>query len=162
MEQVLVLNADYTPLNVTTLNRGVTLVFKGKAEVLKASTNPLLSSVKTFIRPLIIRLLNYVNFNKKKMKVNRHRIYKRDGYQCVYCGSNKVLTIDHVMPRSRGGRNTWTNLVTCCQRCNLRKADLTPEEAGMKMRTKAYEPTLFSEEFYPSMAKVWEDYKNSF
>ena len=77
-------------------------------------------------------------------------------------GSNKILTIDHVLPRSRGGRNTWTNLVTCCQKCNLRKADSTPEEAGMRMRKKAFEPSLFSEEFYPSMAQVWEDYKNSF
>jgi len=162
MEQVLVLNADYTPLNVTTLNRGVTLVFKGKAEVLKASITPLLSSVKTFTRPLIIRLLKYVSFNKKRIKVNRNRIYKRDGYECVYCGSTKILTIDHVLPRSRGGRNTWTNLVTCCQKCNLRKADLTPEEAGMKMIKKAFEPTLFSEEFYPTMREVWEEYKNSF
>jgi 5-methylcytosine-specific restriction endonuclease McrA len=160
MEQVLVLNADYTPLNVTTLNRGVTLVFKGKAEVLKASTNPLLSSVKTFIRPLIIRLLNYVNFNKKKMKVNRHRIYKRDGYQCVYCGSNKDLTLDHVVPKSRGGGNEWTNLVTSCFKCNLRKGNRTPEEAKLTMTQKPFVPTIVGEN--PKLQTVWNDYQKSF
>ena len=80
MEKVLVLNADFTPINVTTVFRGFNLVNKGKAEVLKSSDKPIFSGSKSFARPLIIRLLNYVKYRVSKLKINRHRLYKRDGY----------------------------------------------------------------------------------
>ena len=118
MQQVLVLNYDYTPLNVTSLQRGFVLVDKGKAEVIKQDENPIVTTYKTYVRPLIIRLLRYINYRSSGISVNRHRIFKRDGHQCGYCGSTRDLTIDHIQPRSRGGRNTWTNLVTCCSKCN--------------------------------------------
>jgi hypothetical protein len=117
MSNVLVLNYDYTPLNLTSTRRGFVLVDKGKAEIIKSDENPINVGFTTYVRPLIIRLLSYIKFNRKTTKVNRNRIYKRDNYECVYCGSNKQLTLDHVIPKSRGGLNEWTNLVTCCFKC---------------------------------------------
>ena len=93
MESILVLNSDYSPLNVTSFHRGFKLVYKGKAEILKSSEEPIVCGVKKFLRPLIIRLLNYVSFKRRRIRVNRHRIMKRDGYSCVYCGNKKQLKI---------------------------------------------------------------------
>ena len=96
METVLVLNFDYTPLNVTSLRRGFVLVDKGKAEILKEYENPIITTGGNFMRPLIIRLLKFINYhNKKEIKISRQRIYQRDGHKCVYCGTHKKLTIDH-------------------------------------------------------------------
>ena len=115
-----------------------------------------------FVKPLIIRLYNYVRFKSRGLRLNRRRVYKRDNFQCVYCGSEKSLTLDHIIPRSRGGKNSWTNLVTCCQSCNLKKANRTPEEAGMKMKSKPYEPTVFSAVISSDVEHLWNDYKVSF
>jgi 5-methylcytosine-specific restriction endonuclease McrA len=161
MEKVLVLNSDYSPLNVTTVIRGFNLVSKGKAEILKAGENPITAGSLSFARPLIIRLLAYVKYRVKNLKVNRARIYKRDGYKCVYCGSNKNLTIDHVLPKSRGGTNRWTNLVTCCGSCNRKKGDKTPYESNMSMIVKPYEPSLFSDVFHNSIEQMWDEFKIS-
>jgi CRISPR/Cas system Type II protein with McrA/HNH and RuvC-like nuclease domain len=160
MSTVLVLNFDYTPLNVTTFRRGFTLVDKGKAEVIKSDENPIVIGVKKYVRPLIIRLLKYIKFQTRKLRVNRNRVFKRDGNQCVYCGAKKELTIDHVIPKSRGGTNEWTNLVTCCSKCNLKKGDKTPEEARMTMSSKPYVPNLISENSL--IKQIWDDFNNSF
>lgn len=162
MEKVLVLNADFTPLNVTTVYKGFSLVNKGKAEVLKASEKPIKTGMGSFVRPLIIRLLNFVKFRIYKLRINRQRIYKRDNNQCTYCGNKKNLTIDHIIPKSKGGQNTWMNLVTCCSNCNRIKGDRTPEEANMKLNIKPYEPTIVSEILNSSVGQVWIDFKNTF
>lgn len=162
MDKVLVLNSDYTPLNVTSVRKGFVLVIKGKAEVLKQDAEKLSSSVKEFVKPLIIRLLSYVKFKNRGVRLNRKRIYKRDNNQCVYCGSEKNLTIDHILPRSRGGKNSWTNLVTCCSSCNRKKGDRTPEEANMKLMVRPFEPTLFSEVINPSITHIWEEFQKSY
>ena len=160
MEQVLVLNFDYSPLNVTTIQRGFNLVYKGKAEIIKSDIKEIVSSTKKFVRPLIIRLLSYIKFHKRAYRANRTRIYKRDGYECVYCGSKKSLTLDHVIPKSRGGENTWENLVTSCFKCNLKKGSKTPEEARMSMKHRPFAPTLVNENGI--LNKVWNDYQKSF
>lgn len=160
MGSVLVLNYDYTPLNVTSVQRGFVLVDKGKAEIVKSDENPIVSGYREYVRPVIIRLLKYIKHFSRSLRPNRNRIYKRDGYQCVYCGSPRNLTLDHVMPKSRGGKNSWINLVTSCIKCNLKKADRTPEEARMSMIKKPFEPTLVNESV--GMVTIWEDYKNSF
>jgi len=160
MSTVLVLNFDYTPLNVTTFRRGFTLVDKGKAEVVKSDENPIVIGVKKYVRPLIIRLLKYIKFQTRKLRVNRNRIFKRDGNQCVYCGSKRDLTIDHVMPKSRGGTNEWTNLVTCCSKCNIKKGNKTPEESKMIMRIKPHAPNVISEN--SDILHMWNDFQNSF
>lgn len=159
MATVLVLNYDYTPLNVTSVHRGFVLVDKGKAEIIKSDENPIVAGFKTYVRPLVIRLLKYIKHFSRTLRPNRNRIYKRDGHQCVYCGSSKNLTLDHVIPKSRGGSNDWINLVTSCFKCNLKKADRTPEEAKMVMRQKPYVPTLIGD---VNMTKIWEDFNNSF
>jgi len=160
MSGVLVLNYDYTPLNVTSFKRGFILVDKGKAEVVKSDENPIVTGYKTYVRPLIIRLLNYIKHHSRTLRANRNRIYKRDGHQCVYCGSKKELTLDHIIPKSRGGSNDWTNLVTSCLKCNLKKANRTPEEAKMVMRVKPYTPTLISEN--SGIQNIWNEYQKSF
>jgi 5-methylcytosine-specific restriction endonuclease McrA len=160
MDGVLVLNYDYTPLNITTTRRGFILVDKGRAEIVKSDENPIRAGYNTYIRPIIIRLLNYVKFQTRNMRPNRPRIYKRDNYECVYCGSKKELTLDHVIPKSRGGRNDWMNLVTSCFKCNLKKSNRTPEEAKMIMRKLPYAPTFMNEN--ASLNKIWDDYQKSF
>jgi 5-methylcytosine-specific restriction endonuclease McrA len=162
MDKVLVLNADYTPINVTSQQRGFNLVYKGKAEVLKSSDNPIYASYENFVRPLIIRLLKYVKYKVRNIRVNRTRIFRRDNDECVYCGSTKQLTLDHVIPRSRGGSNSWDNLVTCCHNCNVRKSNKTPQEANMFMTKKPYEPSFFSDFLNDSIEKIWREYKISF
>jgi len=162
MSVVLVLNSDYSPLNVTSLQRGFVLVDKGKAEIIKKGEQDIVTSIGNFVRPLVIRLLNYIRFRPTIIKVNRKRIFKRDNYTCQYCGSKKNLTIDHVIPRSRGGQNTWKNMVTCCFRCNSNKGSLTPEESGMKLKVKPYEPTIFSHIAHDDIEKIWSEFKRSF
>jgi len=159
MDKVLVLNSDYTPINVTTVTRGFVLVSKGKAEILKSGENPIIAGYQTFVRPVIIRLLNYVRYRVKNLKINRNRIFKRDDHQCVYCGSKRNLTIDHVVPKSKGGNNTWANLVTCCSPCNRKKGDKTPEQANMKLQIRPYEPTLFSDIINPTISDIWSDFQ---
>jgi 5-methylcytosine-specific restriction endonuclease McrA len=160
MENVLVLNYDYSPLSITSWTRGFTLVYTGKAEIIKTDDNPIISVYKNYVRPLIIRLLNYIRYHRKSLKVTRNRIFKRDNHQCVYCGSKKDLTLDHVIPKSRGGKNEWSNLVSSCSKCNLKKADRTPEEAKMNMVHNPYELTIVDE--HKSIHQVWNEYKKSF
>jgi 5-methylcytosine-specific restriction endonuclease McrA len=162
MDRVLVLNSDYTPLNVTTIRRGFILVIKGKAEVLREDTQKIVTTIGEFVRPLVIRLLNYVRFTSAPLKLNRKRLYRRDDNQCVYCSSKKSLTIDHVLPKSRGGKNTWGNLVTCCNPCNIKKGNRTPEESGMKLRKKPYEPSIFSFVLSSDVEELWEDFQIAF
>jgi len=157
METVIVLNFDYTPLNVTSIRRGFVLVDKGKAEILKEYDDPIITTVGRLVKPLIIRLLKFINYhNKKDLKISRQRIYQRDGFQCVYCGTYKNLTIDHVMPKSRGGANSWENMVTCCFTCNSKKGSKTPEEANMSMRVRPYKPSVFSELVAGRAANIWQ------
>lgn len=162
MDQVLVLNSDYTPLNVTSLRRGFILVVKGKAEVLREDSKKIVTTVGEFVRPIVIRLLNYVRFHASPLKLNRKRLYRRDNNECVYCGSKKNLTLDHVLPKSRGGRNSWNNLVTCCTSCNMKKGNRTPEEAGMKLRQKPYEPSIFSSILSVEIENIWNDFQIAF
>jgi CRISPR/Cas system Type II protein with McrA/HNH and RuvC-like nuclease domain len=160
MSTVLVLNYDYTPLNVTTIRRGFVLVDKGKAEVVKSDESPIMTSYKIYIRPVIIRLLKYIKYQTRGLRANRTRIYKRDSHECVYCGSKKDLTLDHVLPKSRGGGNEWTNLVTSCFKCNLKKGNRTPEEAKMTMSVKPFVPSLLNDN--GALNKIWNDYQQSF
>jgi 5-methylcytosine-specific restriction endonuclease McrA len=162
MEKVLVLNSDYTPINVTSLVRGFILVDKGKAEVLKSGENPIISGDKEYVRPLIIRLLSYVRYRIKSLRINRQRIFKRDNFKCAYCNSQKNLTIDHILPKSRGGDNSWTNLITCCRNCNRYKDNKTPEEAGLKLKIKPYEPSIFSDVINPNISQIWEEFKQTY
>lgn len=158
MDQVLVLNSDFTPHNVTSLRRGFILVEKGKAEVLQKGED-IITTIGNFVRPIVIRLLSYVRYRPKGIGITRKRIFKRDGYECTYCGSHKNLTVDHIIPKSRGGSNYWDNLITSCFRCNSIKDDKTPEEAGMKLRFKPYVPSLFSRVIDENVENTWENFR---
>jgi 5-methylcytosine-specific restriction endonuclease McrA len=159
--QVLVLNASYEPLNVCTVKRAHVLVFKGKAEVLETLDRPLRSATSTFVWPHVIRLVNYVRVPRTvKRKISRRALFARDGWKCVYCGSAGRLTLDHVVPRSRGGDSVWENVVTSCAPCNLRKGNRLLEEVSMELpvRPKAPNPTLFIQLAAPSIPAGWLQY----
>src|SRR5207248_1065944 len=125
MQQVLVLNASYEPLNVTTVRRAHVLVFKGKAEVIEELEEPLRSATDTYPRPHVIRLVQYVRVPRTlQRKISRRALFARDGWRCAYCGeTGGRLTLDHVVPRSRGGESVWENVVTSCAPCNMRKGN---------------------------------------
>ena len=142
MERVLVLNASYEPLNVCSLRRAHVLVWKGKAEILEHVDRPLRSATTTFERLHVIRLVTYVRVPRGvTRRISRRVLFARDGWQCAYCGSGgNRLTLDHVVPRSRGG-TVWENVVTSCAPCNHRKGDRLLEETSMKLRTTPRPPT---------------------
>ena len=128
MQQVLVLNASYEPLNVTTVRRAHVLVFKGKAEVIEELDQPLRSATGAFPWPHVIRLVQYVRVPRTlQRKISRRALFARDGWRCMYCGTTSGrLTLDHVVPRSRGGDSVWENVVTSCAPCNMRKGNRLP------------------------------------
>lgn len=131
MSKVLVLNASYEPLNVTSWQRAVVLLIKGKAEQVEHNGKKVYSD---FDLPTVIRLRYYVRVPYKEIPLTRRNILHRDGHSCQYCGyTGDDLTLDHVMPRSRGGGDSWENIVTACVRCNVHKGSRTPEEARMAL-----------------------------
>ncbi|HMM48634.1 MAG TPA: HNH endonuclease [Miltoncostaeaceae bacterium] len=130
--QVPVLNATYEPINVCSLQRAVVLVLKNKAEVLEHASRRLRSAAATYLRPLVIRLTHYVRVPRHEgRRTTRRAVFARDAFTCQYCGATHHLTIDHVIPRSRGGDSSWTNVVTSCAPCNRRKGNRLPTEIGM-------------------------------
>lgn len=143
--RVLVLNASYEPLQVTSVKRAMTLLQYGVAEVLESSEHVIRSPGSVWRVPSVIRLRRYVRRPRvHPVPFNRRNVLRRDTFVCQYCGSREELTLDHVMPRSRGGRHNWENVVTACRNCNQRKGDRTPEEAAMPLRVKPCAPTFSS------------------
>ncbi len=140
---VLVLNQNYEPLNVCNARRAFVLVDRGKAEVLEHKDD---SFIHTATRPIsvpsVIRLVSLIRRPRPQRKLTRRELFQRDNYTCQYCGKpTKDLTIDHVVPRFRGGQHTWDNLVSACKPCNHRKAARTPEEARMKLKSTPAMPS---------------------
>jgi 5-methylcytosine-specific restriction endonuclease McrA len=166
LHQVLVLNASYEPLNVCSIRRAHVLVWKGKAEVLEKLDRPLHSASATFPWPHVIRLTAYVRVPRTvQRRISRRALFARDGWRCVYCGtSGGRMTLDHVIPRSRGGESVWENVVTSCGPCNLRKADRLPEEAEMQLAhpPRPPAPVLFIKLATPRVPVVWQQYLNAF
>ncbi|MGD0052025.1 MAG: HNH endonuclease [Vulcanimicrobiaceae bacterium] len=143
MSDVLLLNFTYEPLGVVDLQRAVRLLFQRKAEIVHGDGRELHSVTASFPLPSIVRLLYYVTRRRKKVALTKKNVLLRDDYTCAYCsakGSPATMTVDHVEPRSRGGRSTWENLVACCSACNGRKGDRTVTEARMPLRIRPREP----------------------
>jgi 5-methylcytosine-specific restriction endonuclease McrA len=135
----LVLNASYEPINIVSARRAIVLVLKGAACVEQSSSHVARAARMSFRIPSVVRLLVYRRMPRQNRAVSRRSILLRDRYTCQYCGEvfeSKRLTLDHVIPRSRGGANSWENLVACCLACNNRKANRTPGEAGMLLAKK--------------------------
>ena len=166
VQQVLVLNASFEPLNVCSLRRAHVLVFKGKAEVLERLERPLRSASDTYPWPHVIRLVSYVHVPRTaQRKISRRALFARDGWQCVYCGASGVrLTLDHVVPRSRGGDSVWENVVASCAPCNLRKGNRLLDEASMVLRKLPKPPAaaLFIHLASPKVPSRWQPYLAAF
>jgi 5-methylcytosine-specific restriction endonuclease McrA len=140
---VLVLNQNYEPLNVCHVRRAIVLVLRGKAEVIESASAFFHSATRAIQLPSVIRLVNYIRRPRPRVRLSRKEIFARDGWACAYCGkATRDLTIDHVIPRHRGGPHTWENLVSACKACNHRKAGRTPKEARMQLRQPPAEPRV--------------------
>lgn len=138
---VLVLNQNYEPLNICNVRRAILLVFDGKAEVLEASDATVHSATCEFEAPSVIRMVYHIHRPRPRVKLTRKEVFIRDGYTCQYCGrQGHDLTIDHVIPRHRGGPHTWDNLVSACKPCNHRKGGKLLADSRMKLRTEPREP----------------------
>lgn len=157
MGGTIVLNASYEVLTSVSWQRAITLVLQGLAETVEADESRPIRSQKLWMPyPKIIRLLKYVFVKldraiRKARTVSKRGVLERDKYTCAYCGGHGD-TVDHICPASRGGLNTWDNLITACKPCNNLKDDRTPEEAGMRLLWQPYAPDAFSD----VQERVWE------
>lgn len=145
MNTVLVLNQDYSPLTVCSVQRAFLLMFLKKADLISGVENRQLRSVSdSFPFPSVIKIKYYISIPYKGVVMSRHNIFKRDGGRCQYCGTSRDLTIDHVIPRSKGGKSTWTNLVTAYKTCNSKKSDYALEKVGMKLLKPPVKPSYLT------------------
>lgn len=159
--RVLVLNQNYNALTVCSVPRAFILLYLRKAELVSGVEGVLLRSVsENYPYPSVIRLSRYVNAPYRGVVLSRNNIFRRDGLTCQYCGARNNLSLDHVLPKSRGGASNWKNLVTACRPCNARKGDKTPEEAGMPLRRRPFKPSflLFLKEYSGNVEASWMTY----
>ena len=160
------LNASYEPLKVVGWQKAMLLWFQGKAEILEHHEMVVRSVTKTFRLPSVLRLLSFVHRRSSPtIRFCRENIYLRDDFRCQYCYESfqtRDLTLDHVLPVSRGGRKDWVNIVTACRDCNQRKGNRTPDEAGMRLAKRPSTPRwLPQSEFSISITaapSIWQIY----
>ena len=139
--RTLVLNAGYEPLAVVSFRRALALVMNQKATIIEIDDeHPVWGIRAVYDRPSVIVLTRYVHIPRgRSVPVSRRGVLRRDAHRCAYCGATGT-TVDHVMPRSRGGADSWENLVACCLRCNNVKGDRTPSEMGWRLRVQPKAP----------------------
>lgn len=166
-QRVLVLNSSYEPLQLISTRRAVVLLLQEKAEVIEAAQQQLRAQGFAIGVPLVIRLVRYIKIPRRmRLPCSRRGILARDRETCQYCGTQPGrihLTIDHVMPRSRGGLTTWENVVTACRECNHRKGGRTPEEANMALLTVPRQPQYVAFALLGELERheVWRKYAYS-
>jgi 5-methylcytosine-specific restriction endonuclease McrA len=160
--RVLVLNATFEPINVCTVRRAAVLLLKDKAEVIEHASWELRSENLTLPRPVVIRLVTYVKVPRDthRRKITRRAVFARDQWTCQYCGSRSNLTVDHVVPRSKGGGSSWDNIVTSCAPCNRRKGDALHGKVGMALRRvpRTPNPQVFIHVASPTIPTAWRAY----
>ena len=159
--KVLVLNADYRAFSVCSIYKAFLLIYMDKAEVVNKAKDVFLRTVdKAYDVPSVIKLRKYVNMPYRNVMLSRQNVFKRDGGKCVYCESKMDLTLDHVVPKSRGGKTTWGNLVTACKRCNSKKGNFLVEEVDMTLPYKPYRPSfvMFLRDFSGVKDESWSPY----
>lgn len=143
--QVLVLNSSYEAINICTARRAVVMLMKGVADSVQDSDARIRAATDSWILPDVIRLRRYVRIPYRPIPFCRKNIFLRDRMTCQYCARKRPtdrLTIDHVIPTSRGGSDGWSNVVTACRACNHQKGSLTPDEAGMPLLFQPTHPHL--------------------
>ena len=159
---MLVLNATFEPINVCTVRRAVVLLLKEKAEVIEHGDWELRSANRTVTRPVVIRLVSYVRVPRDthRRKITRRAVFARDDWTCQYCGARSNLTVDHVVPRSKGGGSSWDNIVASCAPCNRRKGNALPRQAGMHLNRPpgAPSPNVFIHVASPTIPAAWRAY----
>lgn len=159
---MLILNLSYEPISVCGVRKAVILLLLNKAESVAAAPEKYIRSVNsTMPYPSVIRLKRFIHMPYTRVILTRKNILKRDGNRCCYCGRHDLpLTVDHVIPKARGGDESWENLVAACLPCNNRKSDRTPEEAGMKLRIKPFKPNhiMFMKYFSGHSEESWKPY----
>ena len=166
--QVLVLNQNYEPLNVCAWQRAITLLYVGKAVMLEHDSQVLHSPSVIMAMPSVIRIARQIKRPLPEVKLSRQSLMARDRHTCQYCGKKtKDLTVDHVIPRERGGAHDWNNLVACCMACNNRKRNRTPREAGMALIRPPARPPFIPYLSFATMRQalrneVWRDYLEPF
>jgi 5-methylcytosine-specific restriction endonuclease McrA len=158
---VLVLNRDYSALSICSVQRAIVLVHLEKAELVEALPDRYVRS--TSMRhpwPSIVRVNMYVRVPYRQILLSRKNVLRRDQHRCQYCGVRDRLTIDHVLPRSRGGRDAWENLVAACVPCNNRKGNRTPDEAAMTLHRAPFRPSyvMFIRDFVGHLDDSWKPY----
>lgn len=155
-EPVLVLNRNFEPLNVCDTRRAVGLLLLGKAEIIENGRGEIHTTTSAFPRPSVIRLAHFIRRPRPRVKLTKREVFRRDDFRCQYCGTNSSrLTIDHVLPRHRGGGHQWDNLVAACPQCNRRKGGRLLAEARMALLKLPAEPQ-------PSAAYLFGRYIHSY
>ena len=161
---VLLLNNNFEPLTMCSAKRAIIMVWSGKAEIVERTDFCVHSVSMTFYIPSVIRLLFFVSISQRmNVQLTKQNILRRDHKTCQYCGKNEGrMTVDHVIPRSMGGLDTWENLVCACPSCNNRKGDNTLDQAGMRLIKSPRKPTVRSFLFgYKSpVSESWRAYLN--
>jgi 5-methylcytosine-specific restriction endonuclease McrA len=160
-EPVLVLNANYEPLNVCTIRRAVGLIFADKAAMLLNGRGEIHTSKTIYPAPSVIRLERMIKRPRPSVKLNKQEVFRRDNYTCQYCGRNDMdLTLDHVIPRRLGGKHSWDNLVTACRVCNHRKGGRMADSAGMKLMNHPAAPTASAQYIFGRYLNQNQDWGN--
>jgi 5-methylcytosine-specific restriction endonuclease McrA len=170
LTHVLLLNASYEPLRLITVQRAVNLMLSGKVRAVEGISARLRTPRTVFEVPAVLSLKYYVNVPRRGVSYSRRAVLRRDGWTCIYCGAQpgdrqrgRVLvkadfSVDHILPRSRGGRSVWTNTACACYSCNQRKANRTPHEAGMALRFEPRLPRTNYMVFGGEMPRAWRKY----
>jgi 5-methylcytosine-specific restriction endonuclease McrA len=168
MVAVLLLNASYEPLAVIPKQRAMSLMARGRVEAVTDETHSISGASRVFPLPTVLRLRRYVNVPMRGARWSRRAVFHRDSYRCIFCGiragdkrkggilTRQDFTLDHLIPRSRGGRNSWGNTACACAPCNQRKGDRTPDEAGM---TLLWEPKIPRVDYLVASGQIPEAWK---
>jgi 5-methylcytosine-specific restriction endonuclease McrA len=167
VNSTLLLNASYEPLKVISWERAVTLFFLGKVEVVEQYEKDIRSVSIVIKVPAVVRLLKYVKLGKRKPPLNKINLLSRDNFTCQYCAAylhRKEATVDHVIPKSKGGVSSWGNVVIACNPCNRKKGSRTPREASMRLLSQPKAPEwlpVLNCEFLIEVPHVWKIFLSS-
>ncbi len=160
-EPVLVLNANFQPINITSTYRAINMVLAEKATLILNGRGVIHSVSQTFPLPSVIRLNSMIKRPRPVVKLTRKEIFRRDNYTCQYCGHHtKKLTIDHVIPRRLGGKTHWKNVVAACARCNHLKGGHTPEQSGMYPRKRPTHPPYTATYLFGKHLNDFQEWEN--